>query len=59
MWLTIADYGPADEQTCEIEGCDQTAAYIKEDRFNRKVCGTCRTWRERWGFWPDDEDWNG
>jgi len=59
MWLTITRHDLCFGTGCEIGGCTETARYIKDDRFNRKCCDTCRDWRERWGFWPDDEDWNG
>lgn len=59
MWLTIADYGPLREQTCEIKDCDQAAQYIWDDRFQRKACQCCRDFRDRWQCWPDDHDWNG
>lgn len=59
MWLTITEQDLCWRQECEIAECDGTAWYIKDDRFNRKCCDTCRDWYERWGFWPDDHDWNG
>ena len=59
MWLTIADYGPLHKRTCEIAECDQDACYIKDDRFARNVCPSCRDFYDQWRFWPDDHTWNG